>query len=324
MTGRPGELKAKRMSAPGRPAPHLVCVGGAVLDRKYQGLQALVPGTSNPATGARAFGGVARNVAETLARLRTRVSLVSLVGDDEAGQALLAHAAGAGVDVGACEVVRGARSAEYLAVLQPDGELLVALADMAIFDALSPQRLCAHAAQLESAALVFADCNLPRETLAALILAGAQGRLRLALDAVSVPKSAKLPQDLRGVDLLFLNRDQGAALTGQGDPDGMLNVLRARGAQGVVLTLGAGGAHVAWGDERLRLPAPQARVVDVTGAGDALIAGTLYGLVRGDALPRAVATGMQAARLALESPASVPPDLSPERLHALKLAGRKT
>lgn len=281
-------------------------MGGATLDRKYRGLGPLVNGTSNPAVGERSFGGVARNVAENLARLGVRVSLASLLGDDEAGRAVLAHTAAVGVDVGGCAVLPGARTAEYVAVLQPGGELLLALADMAIFDALTPELLAGR----PSAELVFADCNLPQETLNTLIRAGG----RLALDAVSVPKCARLPPDLRGVDLLFLNRDQGAALTGTGEPAEVARALRRRGAKGVVLTLGAGGALVAAGETLCHLPAPAVRVVDVTGAGDALIAGTLYGLLRGEALVGAVRLGMNAARLALESVHSVAPDLSPERL----------
>ncbi len=67
----------------------VVCVGGATLDRKYCAPEPIVPHTSNPVAGYRAFGGVARNVAENLACLTADVSLVSMVGDDEAGHALL-------------------------------------------------------------------------------------------------------------------------------------------------------------------------------------------------------------------------------------------
>ncbi len=293
----------------------IVCVGGAVLDRKYRGLGPLLMGTSNPAAGERSYGGVARNVAENLARLGVRVSLLSLLGDDAAGRAVLDHTAGVGVDVSACQVLPGERTAEYVAVLQPNGELLLALADMAIFDALTPGQL---EGRLNSD-FVFADCNLPAETLEALIRRGAP--FRLALDAVSVPKAAKLPPDLRGVDLLFLNRDQGAALTGEREPAEVARALQERGAASVVLTLGPGGVVVAAGETLSHLPAPKVEVVDVTGAGDALIAGTLYGLLRGGALPEAARLGQRAARLALESGASVPPDLSPERLGPDDLGG---
>jgi pseudouridine kinase len=71
----------------------VVCVGGATVDRIYRAQALLRLGTSNPVTSVRSFGGVARNVAESLGRLGTEVALVSAVGDDENGRALTAHLA---------------------------------------------------------------------------------------------------------------------------------------------------------------------------------------------------------------------------------------
>ncbi|MBP0649740.1 winged helix-turn-helix transcriptional regulator, partial [Mycobacterium tuberculosis] len=55
----------------------IVVIGGAALDRKYVGVAALVPETSNPVTGHRSFGGVARNVTENLARLGAALFLTT-------------------------------------------------------------------------------------------------------------------------------------------------------------------------------------------------------------------------------------------------------
>src|SRR5690606_2286804 len=73
------------------PQPQRIAViGGAVLDRKYHARHELIMGTSTPVEGHRNFGGVARNVAENLARLGATVSFVSAVGDDLSGRELLA------------------------------------------------------------------------------------------------------------------------------------------------------------------------------------------------------------------------------------------
>lgn len=114
-------------------AEGVVCVGGATVDRTYRAQKVLRPGTSNPVTSARSFGGVARNVAESLARLGTRVAWVSAVGDDESGRFLLAHLAGIGIDVSHVRTVPGRATAEYVAVVEPSGELAIGLADMAVF-----------------------------------------------------------------------------------------------------------------------------------------------------------------------------------------------
>ena len=57
-----------------------------MLDRTLRLAAAPVPGSSNPARMSTGFGGVARNVAENLARLGVPVALVSRVGDDDSGR----------------------------------------------------------------------------------------------------------------------------------------------------------------------------------------------------------------------------------------------
>ena len=60
----------------------IACLGGAHVDRHGVLQGPLVLGTSNPGRVSSDFGGVARNVAENLARLGRRVSMLSRVGAD--------------------------------------------------------------------------------------------------------------------------------------------------------------------------------------------------------------------------------------------------
>lgn len=311
------------MSLPGR----IVCVGGAAIDRTYHSLADLQPHTSNPACGRTGYGGVARNVAECLARLGIATSLVSAIGDDAAGHALRAHLGRAGVDTRALAIRTRHRTAEYVAVLGPDGELALGLADMAILDTISPGDIERAATALDNAAWVFADCNLSAAVLQALVARRAGAGFRLAVDAVSSPKAMRLQPILGSIDLLFLNVAEAAALLGTDpdrDPLALAALLQSRAGGAVVLTRGAGGlVTAAPGDATpIALAALPATVRDVTGAGDALIAGTLSRLV-GSADPSAdlsanlgaaCAIGMLAACLTIESGDSVRADLSPDLL----------
>jgi pseudouridine kinase len=298
-------------TAEGEPAG-ILCIGAAAIDRKYRALAPLRPDTSNPVSSDRAAGGVARNVAESLARLGVPTALLSLVGDDANGRWLRDGLRALGVDVAGVQVAAGHSTAEYVAVLEPDGTLAFGLADMAIFDALTPATL--DAAPGFDGAWIFADCNLPPAALRHLARRSA-GPARLAVDAVSVAKAARLPADLAGIDLLFLNEAEAAALVGADlAPGEAAQRLRARGVDAVVLTCGAGGLVAAGRGGIAPVPARPGPVVDVTGAGDALIAATLHRLLAGDALAEAARWGVAAASLAIASAASVRPDLSPRLL----------
>ncbi len=300
------------------PPLFFVCVGGATVDRLYRAPAALVPGTSNPVAPAQtAFGGVARNVADNLARLGARTALLSVVGDDEAGEALARNLDGLGIEPHLA-VAPDYRTAEYVAVLQPDGDLAFGLAAMAVFDALTPALIDAAWPTIGKASCTFADCNLSAGTLRHLIERCRADRFRLAVDTVSTPKALRLPEDLTGVACLFTNRDEAGALLGTGDAgdEALARGLLARGAAAAVITLGGAGALAAYDDTLVRLPAPAADVVDVTGAGDALIAGTLLRLVGGQALEGALRAGLCAAALTTEVGGSVRRDLSEALLQA--------
>ena len=133
-------------------------VGGANVDVKARTAAALVTGTSNPGTVVRTPGGVGRNVAENLARLGSRVALVSTVGSDPDGDWLLEETAAAGVDV--TPVLRGGRTGRYVAVLDAGGELVAGVSDMAATDALGPEVLDHDL--LRSAAWSWSTATSPR------------------------------------------------------------------------------------------------------------------------------------------------------------------
>lgn len=298
----------------------ILCLGGAVMDRKYRLHAPARMETSNPAEGLRSHGGVARNVAETLAALGLKPEFVSAVGEDAAGRELLDHLRARGVEVGRALTISGARTAEYAALLDPAGDLILAAADMAIFDLLTPEALAPLQPHFAAAAWVFADANLPAETLAGLIARQGGGGHRLAVDAVSVPKALRLPQNLSGLDLLFLNADEAAALLASprpASPEAALAAARAlcaRGAGRVHLSMGAAGLALAGEGVEAFVPALPAALVDATGAGDASIAGALHALIQGQDPLSAARIGALMGALAVESPGTVRGDLSPEML----------
>lgn len=299
----------------------IVCLGGATLDRKYRAAAPLAAATSNPAVASVHFGGVARNVCETLARLGVAAGLHSLAGDDAAGAALAAHLAASGADVAGLRILPGQATAEYAAVLEPAGELALGLAAMAIFDSFGLAD--ADAALARKPAWIFADCNLPPPVLRHLIAACRDSGQKLAIDGVSAPKIRRLPQDCDGIDTLFLNADEAAALLGaELPPVEAAARLRARGIANVVLTLGPDGLVVAQAGSVKHLHARKIAVRDATGAGDALIAATLARLLAGDILATAAGIGANAAALTLASADSVRPDLA--QALAARLAGDRT
>ncbi len=144
------------------------------------------------------FGGVARNVAELLARLGAPVALHAAVGDDDAGRAIRAHLAGAGVDVSGVAAAADGPTAEYVAVLAHDsGDLVFGAAAMDAAERGMEARIADALAAVPPDALIFADANLTPPSHRRIVGHARLSGAFLALDAVSVAKSARLPTTSR-------------------------------------------------------------------------------------------------------------------------------
>jgi len=302
----------------------ILCVGAANLDRKLRAEGTLAMGTSNPASGAESFGGVARNIAENLARMGAAVSLITAVGSDSSGRALLAHAESLGIDIRGCLRLDDAGSGTYTAVLDAAGQMVVALADMALYDRITPAFLDTRQQQRASASLIVADLNLPLESIAALQRDAARDSVALIVVAVSEPKMNRLPASLAGVRLLILNEGElaarlGRSLNGEAELAAACRELQEQGAEDVVVTLGARGVlFTVPGGGTERLDAPPAEVVDGTGAGDAFAAAVVLSLHSGGSdLALACRRGLQLSAMTIACRQTVCPQLAPDTFGAL-------
>ena len=288
-------------------------VGGANLDVLAHSSRPVVPATSNPGTTTLAPGGVGRNIAEVLARLGTPTALVAAVGADAFGDRVLEATAAAGVDTSGVRRM-AERTGTYTAVLDADGELVAAVADMAATEQLAPADIDAAEGVIASARLVVLDGNLAAATLARTAdLAQAAG-VRVVVEPVSVPKARLIAPLFRADRPVFLatpNADELAALGG-------LAELHQRGAECVWVRHGPQGSMLSSGAGSTTIPAvPVAEVLDVTGAGDAMLAGFCHALLAGAEPAEAAAYGHAAAALTVASPHTVRPDLTDALVRSL-------
>jgi pseudouridine kinase len=300
-----------------RDRPTAVVFGGANWDIKARSLNAAIPGTSNPAVISRTPGGVGRNIAENLARLGHRVELVAAVGADEAGTQLVARMVEAGIDT-ASLVTSPHPTGTYLAALDADGELVIGLSDMAGTDTLTVADIARSRDLLARAQAVVVDGNLPADVIEWVLEEARAAGVRVVLDPVSVAKAGRLSPALHPGRPVFAVKptvDELSALTGNdvADTTGAIvaaaETLLARGVANVWVSRGSRGSLLVGADGVLEAPTAAARVEDVTGAGDAMTAGFVHGLLGGQSLADCVRFGHTAAALTIASTHTVRVDL---------------
>lgn len=292
----------------------VIVIGGANVDIKGRARGSYVAGTSNPGEVTVSAGGVGRNIAENLAHLGLRVSLVTAIAEDANGHMLRRACGAAGVDLGMA-ITSEAPTGTYLAVLDDTGELVSAINDMRAIEALTPSLLQACADHLAQADMLVADCNLSEACLEWLCGFVARHGVRLLIEPVSVPKARKLLSFERHKPVFVItpNTQQLAGLAGEGTAAiarlhalGFANVVLHRGSAGATASDGAGAVDVA--------PVPVAAIADVTGAGDAAVAGLVCGLLDGMSLAESARLGQCAAAIKLSSAQSVASGLSRDSL----------
>jgi pseudouridine kinase len=308
-----------------KPAERVIVIGGANMDFKCRSRAPMVLGTSNPGRVAASVGGVACNIARNLAKLGVATALMSVVGQDEFGERILREARAAGVDV-SLMLMSAKPTGTYVALLDADGDMKAAVSAMDAADDLTPAHIAAREAALRQAAMVVADCNLSADTLDRLAAICATAKVPLAIDAVSTRKAMRLNELLkvrRPIHLLALNRDEIAVLTGKRVRDDRTlrlaaEALHKQGVVHLVVGLSEGGTYASSIEpsQAGEIPRYPAKLVDVTGGGDAALAGTLLGLLRRQRLAEAARWGQAAAAMTVSVPETVNPALSADSLQA--------
>lgn len=298
----------------------IVCIGGANVDRKFHLKDTTQLGTSNPSTMSVAVGGVARNIAENLGRLEHSVRLLTVAGNDADWQ-LIEQESENYMDVAAVGLLPGKSTGSYSAVLSPDGELVVAMANMDVYDVLSVDYIESNDRLIANATLAVMDLNCPKETVEYVKSRAVVHGTDLVIIPVSSPKMTRMPDDLQGVTWFICNQDEAEAYTGQSiqneqDWGSAVHKLFEAGAENVVVTAGSKGVLAGKRGEEVKryIAMDGVSVEDVTGAGDAFVSGVLHGHLEGMDMDNAIRCGLVNAAKTLESSYTVRPELSKAQL----------
>ncbi|HIQ02487.1 MAG TPA: ribokinase [Anaerolineales bacterium] len=297
----------------------VLVIGAAGLDVKGRVTGPLQMGTSNPGRIRRSPGGVARNIAENLARLGVEVTFISAVGEDWTGHHILQQTQQAGVDVRHVLVRPDLHTGTYLALQDQERQLIVGLDDMAGLEAITPRYLNDRRRLFRDARMVVVDANLSPATLQTVFRLADQYGRPVCADPTSTVLAARLRPFLDQLHLATPNLEEAGALLGEmgagSAPISMARRLVAEGGDLAVVTLAEEGLCYATAEESGHLPAITAPIVDRTGVGDALTAAVIFGLLEGLPPSEAVRLGLSAAALTLQCQETVCPGLSLERLY---------
>ncbi len=252
-----------------------VVIGGANMDILGSPDSALLPKTSTPGIVSYSAGGVARNIAENLARLGNNCYLIAPVGNDQQGKRLIELSTKAGINTSRMVRLNGHLTSCYMSITDVQGEMQSAIADMEIFQHFNSEHLQKHLILLQKAQFIVLDTNLNHKLLTYLFKNLPD--TKFFVDTVSVIKSTKINPFLSSIHTLKPNLVEAEYLSGikvKNDAD--LSILadwfHKQGVEYLFITMGSRGLYYSDGQNNDLVSLPISAIVNSNGAGDALMA----------------------------------------------------
>ena len=294
----------------------IAAVGGVNVDIGARAEALLIPGDSNPGRIRMNPGGVCRNIAHNLALMGLKVEMLTVLGDDLYAGLIADSCAKLGIDLSHSVVIRDASTSTYSYIASPEGEMVLAVSDMEIYNQMTPQVLEPRLEWLNSSDAVVLDTNLTEDTVRWLC---EHAHVPIFADPVSTSKALKLLPVLSKIHTLKPNRLEAEVMTGIKitDEDSLnraADALLKAGVKRVFLTLGSGGVLAADEDHRIRMSSSGVIPVNTTGCGDAFAAALVWAYEKGMDLERSAVAGLAAAGVAMSGNETVNPLMSEDKL----------
>ncbi|MBC7739232.1 MAG: kinase [Candidatus Saccharibacteria bacterium] len=285
------------------PTPDILCLGSVLWDIIGRSHLSLHLGSDVPGRITRLPGGVAMNIAMTLARLGLTPALLPAVGQDAEGQELIAICRQMGMVTDHIYRSPDLPTVRYMAIEGANG-LIAAIADAHSLEAAGARVLAPLTdGRLGSAAnpwagMIALDGNLTEALLSDIATDPAFARADLRLAPASPGKAERLrPLLTHARATLYVNLEEARLLTrtdARTAAEGA-EALLAHGVRRVLVT--DSGRTAADGDATGILTAqpPQVLVARVTGAGDTFMAAHIVAERRGAARVAALHAALSAA-----------------------------
>lgn len=282
-------------------AARVLSFGSLNIDYVYQVDHIITPGETLDTAGlALHCGGKGLNQSVALARAGADVAHAGIVGAD--GQMLVDACRDAGVDVSRIKVGEG-RSGHTVIQVDASGQnciLLFGGTNRQVTPGYIDEALDGYGAG--DVIVVQNEMTMLPQVIDA---AHARG-MRVVLNPS--PYDERIDAcDLDAVWLLFVNEVEGLQITGEREPDKIIDRLeRLHPGANVVLTLGSKGSRARFGDQRVAQAAIAVDARDTTAAGDTFTGFFLAEYLRGGDLARSMLVAATASSIAVTREGAVP------------------
>ena len=292
----------------------ILLIGAANVDIIGVSNTTIIPFDSNPGTIQLSVGGVAKNIAENLKRLDLDIHFLTFFGNDSFVDYVQSNLNDLRIDY-SLSIQLNYPSGKFMSIHRPKGELESGINDFELLDHVTVDLFKTKEADIEKFDYLVFDTKLPEEVLTYLIQRFSHKTI--IVDGVSQLKVVKIKSVLDKISLLKVNQKELSALLEKPVDDIILSVkeLLKSGLKQVVVTNGTNPITYNIDKSIYQTFIYEAKKnVSSIGCGDALLSGTLYGMILKKNMHESVNYGKKAASLTMEVSTASHPELSKARL----------
>ena len=293
--------------------PYVCVIGAANVDICGYPDSTLIPRTSNIGRISVSMGGVGRNIAENIARMGIKTKLITAVGCDGYGRMIAEYSEAAGIDTSEFVTVQDSISSTYMAILDSNNDMAVAIANTKILDNLTidlaetkldlirKSRACVLDAGCSKEFMRFVTENCPQTDF--------------FLDTVCTEKAKKVIDYLGNFHTIKPNIFEAEVLAKmpiktKDDIFEASEIFLREGVKKVFISLGQDGVFYNDGKDKGFMSIRHVKVVNVTGAGDAFVSALVYSHLNGFDTTETLKFALSAAYIALSYKDAVNPNMS--------------
>ena len=244
---------------------YITIIGGCNMDYFAHTFNPIKLKDSNPCLITKSFGGVGRNICENVSREDIPCHFFTILGNDSDGKNIkndletkniIVHSPNSNKETG-----------KYFAVLDDKKDMVLAACDESIIDDLTIEYLNEHYDIINNSLFIVLDANLSSELIQNIFKIF--DNKKILVEAVSETKVLKYAPYLSKIDLLKVNYQE------------YNNLLEYTNEKPNHLIISNGSESVIYkhNNETFEIEVPKIKnIKNVTGAGDALMSGIIYGL----------------------------------------------
>lgn len=292
----------------------ILVVGAANVDIIGVSTNNLIQYDSSPGAIELSVGGVAKNIAENLKRLGMDVHLLTFIGNDTFSDFVKADLSSLSIDY-SLSLTLDYPTGKFLSIHKSKGELELGINDFELLNHLTKEMFYPLEVEIDTFDYLVLDTNIPEEVLNYLV--HRFSHKIIIVDGVSQTKVLRVRSILDKISLLKVNQKELASLMGKPVDDIILSVreLVKTGLKQVIVTNGTNPITYNIDKSIYQTFIYEAKKkVSSIGCGDALLSGTIYGLIEKKNMHEAINYGKKAASLTMEVKTACHPLLSRESL----------